>query len=575
MTKILIIDDEELIRKRLKKILELDDFNVFTAENGKRGLETYIEQKPDIILLDIKMPGMDGIEVLKNIKKQDLNHHSEVIMITGHGGVESAIDAMREGAFAYLQKPIDIDELEIDIQNAIKKLKMHEQLDVHVLALEDRTIELEKTNMKMEGLYRKLRHDYEVAAKVFRNVIRRDDLQLKNVKYMLSSMDIFCGDLAIALPKPNGGLYAFLGDFTGHGLIAAIGAIPVTDIFYAMARVKAPLIDIILAINKKLKETLPTGLFLAACLGELDCENGIFSVWNGGNPDILILDKKNNFKTRISSTNLPLGVVSNEMLNPKLEKLEVETGDRIFMYSDGVVETFNSEGLIYGQERFEKCLLNYAPTSTDTLDVLGKELKNFRGDVEQKDDVTMMEIICTEPEVKKQKADIQSLNKKGWHFSFEIQAETLRSVDSLANLFTKIKDDEVLSSHKENIYLILSELYTNALDYGVLHIDPGLKKSILGFETYFQERFSRLNHISDGWIKMAIAYEPEHGPDESGIFMVRMEDSGEGFDYMKKLPKLEENPAFGGRGIPLLKSLCKNVRYCGKGNCVEIEYEVD
>jgi len=573
MITILIIDDEELIRKRLKKILELDDFNVITAENGKRGIERFIEDKPDIILLDIKMPGMDGIEVLKNIKKQNVDHHSEVIMITGHGGVESAIDAMREGAFAYLQKPIDIDELEIDIQNAIKKLKMHEQLDSHVLELEARTIELEKTNMEMEGLYRKLRRDYEIAAKVFRNVIRRDDLQLKNVKYMLSSMDIFCGDLAVALPKSGGGLYAFLGDFTGHGLIAALGAIPVTDIFYGKARVNAPIIDTILAINKKLKETLPTGLFLAACLGELDYESGIFSIFNGGNPDILILDSKNNLKTKVSSNNLPLGVVDNEMLKPKLEKIKVETGDRIFMYSDGVVETFNSEGDIYGQERFEKCLLKFAHTNSDTLEILKEELNNFRGNVEQKDDVTMMEVICTEHAENKERIDFKSSPKKGWHFSFEIQAETLRSVDSLANLFAKIKEDENLSSHKENIYLILSELYTNALDYGVLHIDPGLKKSIEGFEIYFQERFKRLNEISDGWIKMNIAYEPDTD-DSPGIFVVRMEDSGEGFDYFKKLPKLEENPAFGGRGIPLLRSLCKNVRYCGKGNCVEIEYDV-
>jgi DNA-binding response OmpR family regulator len=572
MIKILIIDDEELIRKRLKKILELDDFDVITAENGKIGIQNFVDQKPDIVLLDIKMPGLDGIEVLDLIQEKK-KHHAEVIMITGHGGVESAIQAMRKGAFAYLQKPIDIDELEIDIQNAIKKLDMHKQLDSHVVALEERTAELEKTNIKMEGLYRKLRHDYEVAAKVFRKVIRRDDLQLKNVTYMLSSMDIFCGDLAITLPKPDGGLYAFLGDFTGHGLIAAIGAIPVTDIFYAMARVNAPILDIVLAINKKLKETLPTGLFLAACIGELDSDNRTLSIWNGGNPDVLILDTKNNFKTRVQSKNLPLGVVDNKMMNPKIETLEMNVGDRIFMYSDGVIETFNSNGEIFGQERFETFLLNYAPMNLETLDAIRKELSNFRGEASQRDDITMMEVVCIEPDIRTNQNRFKALPKTGWHLSFEIQADTLRSVDSLTNLFAKIKDDQKLNKHKENIFLILSELYTNALDYGVLKIDPGLKKSIEGFELYFKERFERLNNILDGWIKINIAYEPDDK--EAGLFVVRMEDSGNGFDYLRQLPKLEENPAFGGRGIPLMQSVCKTLRYCGKGNCVEVEYDVD
>jgi serine phosphatase RsbU (regulator of sigma subunit) len=518
------------------------------------------------------MPGLDGIEVLDLIQEKK-KHHAEVIMITGHGGVESAIQAMRKGAFAYLQKPIDIDELEIDIQNAIKKLDMHKQLDSHVVALEERTAELEKTNIKMEGLYRKLRHDYEVAAKVFRKVIRRDDLQLKNVTYMLSSMDIFCGDLAITLPKPDGGLYAFLGDFTGHGLIAAIGAIPVTDIFYAMARVNAPILDIVLAINKKLKETLPTGLFLAACIGELDSDNRTLSIWNGGNPDVLILDAKNNFKTRVQSKNLPLGVVDNKMMNPKIETLEMNVGDRIFMYSDGVIETFNSNGEIFGQERFETFLLNYAPMNLETLDAIRKELSNFRGEASQRDDITMMEVVCIEPDIRTNQNRFKALPKTGWHLSFEIQADTLRSVDSLTNLFAKIKDDQKLNKHKENIFLILSELYTNALDYGVLKIDPGLKKSIEGFELYFKERFERLNNILDGWIKINIAYEPDDK--EAGLFVVRMEDSGNGFDYLRQLPKLEENPAFGGRGIPLMQSVCKTLRYCGKGNCVEVEYDVD
>ena len=111
MFKILIVDDEKIIRERLKKLLELDGYSTTIADDGTDGLNIYNEWQPDVVLLDVKMPGMSGIDVLKKIKEDST--HTEVIIITGHGDINSAIQALREGAFSYLQKPLDYDELEI------------------------------------------------------------------------------------------------------------------------------------------------------------------------------------------------------------------------------------------------------------------------------------------------------------------------------------------------------------------------------------------------------------------------------------------------------------------------------
>jgi len=144
MAKILVIDDEKIIRERLTSLLKMDDYETFTAENGRKGLEIFDKEKPEIVLVDIKMPGMDGIEVLKKIKEE--SKETEVIIITGHGGVDSAIKAMREGAFSYIQKPIEYDELEIDIARASEKQDMQRRLDKYVHNLEkvveERTREL-------------------------------------------------------------------------------------------------------------------------------------------------------------------------------------------------------------------------------------------------------------------------------------------------------------------------------------------------------------------------------------------------------------------------------------------------
>lgn len=130
MAKILVIDDDKIIRERLEKLLNLEGYQVFIAEGGRRGLDIFRKEKPDIVLLDLKMPGMDGIEVLKEIKKgPKKSTGAEVIMITGHGAVESAIEALKIGAFEYIQKPIEFDELEIQIKKALEKQQMQRKID--------------------------------------------------------------------------------------------------------------------------------------------------------------------------------------------------------------------------------------------------------------------------------------------------------------------------------------------------------------------------------------------------------------------------------------------------------------
>ncbi|MBF0387258.1 MAG: response regulator [Candidatus Omnitrophica bacterium] len=126
MTKIMVVDDEEMLRDRLKSLLELDDYEVVTADSGLHGLETYQKETPDIIVSDIRMPGMDGIEFLKKIK--ELKTDVEVIMLTGHGGLESAIEAMKIGAFDYMNKPVNFDELSVNITRALEKRKLIHQL---------------------------------------------------------------------------------------------------------------------------------------------------------------------------------------------------------------------------------------------------------------------------------------------------------------------------------------------------------------------------------------------------------------------------------------------------------------
>lgn len=148
MARILVIDDEKIIRERLRNNLVLDDYEVSIAADGRKGLTLFDRELPQIVLVDMKMPGIDGIDVLRSIKKKSKN--TEVIIITGHGGIETAIEALREGAFSYIQKPIEYDELLIDIEKALQKQEMQRELDKHVRDLEAKTRELEASNEELK-----------------------------------------------------------------------------------------------------------------------------------------------------------------------------------------------------------------------------------------------------------------------------------------------------------------------------------------------------------------------------------------------------------------------------------------
>lgn len=119
MAKILVIDDERNIRSTLKDILEFEKHTVDVAETGIKGLEMLKGNSYDLIFSDIKMPEMDGIEVLSKIK--EANIEAPVVMISGHGNIETAVECIKKGAFDFIEKPIDLNRLLITVRNALEK----------------------------------------------------------------------------------------------------------------------------------------------------------------------------------------------------------------------------------------------------------------------------------------------------------------------------------------------------------------------------------------------------------------------------------------------------------------------
>src|SRR4030043_831620 len=119
MANILVIDDEKSIRSTLKDILEHEGFNIEVASNGPEAIEIFSKSQFDAVPCEIKMPGMDGIEVLEKI--QSITNEVPVIMISGHGTIDTAVEAIKKGAYDFIEKPPDLNRLLITIRNAMDK----------------------------------------------------------------------------------------------------------------------------------------------------------------------------------------------------------------------------------------------------------------------------------------------------------------------------------------------------------------------------------------------------------------------------------------------------------------------
>jgi len=420
-----------------------------------------------------------------------------------------------------------------------------------------------------EEFLNKLKYEYNVASTILSKVMKQTKQDFPHVKFLRRSMEIACGDLALAFDKPSGGVYIFMGDFTGHGLAAAIGAIPVVDILIEMTSKNSSIDEILHTLNLKIKNTMPTGKFLAATLFEYSFATGILKVWNGGNPDVIIVDAKG-VKKRFPSTHLPLGVLDYGRDEFIPEEFQTIPNDRVYSFSDGIIETFNANEEMLGIERFEH-ILTHIKNPEESILHISREIDSFRGDIYQQDDVTLVELTCVKgvDVIFKPIKDMYH-NYEGWKINLKLDAAHLRQNPGIPELLIQsIENDVILLAHKESIFIIMQEMVSNALDYGLLKLDPDLKKSLDGYDAFFTQRLQALHDLQSGWIEIFLEYRPSA---QYSDVVIQVEDSGLGFNYPEILENLKNNLSFSGRGLALIKSLSHEIIFMHSGNCIRAIY---
>lgn len=405
--KALVVDDVLSNRLTLKGLLEDNGFITYVAENGLKGVELFKSINPDIVLMDIMMPVMDGYEATRLIKDYAGEHFVPVIVLTVLNEPEDMAQAIDCGADDFISKPVHGLILKSKLIAMERLRQLYHNQNIQNLKLKAAIEEIERAKQQLE-IYSgdlevfnsKMRQEHDAASNLFQKVIQLNEQKCVNVQHIILPLETFSGDIVLSRAKPSGGFYILLGDFAGHGLLAAIGAIPVSELFNSMADRDEPISNFIPEINIKLKQLLPASVFLCACIVELSFDQQSISVWNGGVPGVLIVGKNGCIKHKITSSNLPLGILPNDRISCNLESVSFDPEDHIYMFSDGVTEVFNSDNEMYGQERLEnnfyrdgQCDSEYSPDRI--LDKIRNNINAFGGKIGQRDDVTMVQVKCS------------------------------------------------------------------------------------------------------------------------------------------------------------------------------------
>jgi anti-sigma regulatory factor (Ser/Thr protein kinase) len=274
----------------------------------------------------------------------------------------------------------------------------------------------------------------------------------------------------------------------------------------------------------------------------------------------------------VSSRHLPLGILAPDDFNTDLHVLEMLKGDRLLFCSDGISEALNSDGEMFGEERMILAIEN-AEDDEEIFKDIQDAVINFMGDSERDDDITLVEVkMIGDFELQGPSGEYGNALQGGpqdWSMQYELGPKTLRDFNPLPLMLHIVMEVPGLRPYNGQIYTILAELFSNAMEHGVLGLKSDLKATAAGFIEYYENRTNSLETLDSGYVRFKFTHAPTK---EGGVLTILLEDSGKGFDIRDKLNVQIKRGGYSGRGVPLIRSLCDSVEYKGHGNAVEVTY---
>lgn len=378
--KILVVDDEPdlqmLMMQKFRHKVRSKEYEFMFAENGRDALDK-ISENGDIslVLSDINMPKMDGLTLLNELQELQRND-LKAIMVSAYGDMENIRTAMNRGAYDFVTKPIDFNDLETTIEKTLKEISRIQQ------------------SKEMEEQLSSLNYDLDMAARIQQKILKQDfpvyqdDERFDVYAHMIAAKHVG-GDFYDFFKVDDDKLVFFIGDVSGKGMPASIYMAVCRTMLKSIGSEVLNPAECITKVNNMLIPESDITTFVTVFYGIIDLKNGELSYCNGGHNLPYLVSKDGTVKEMSDVGGLLLGKFENAEYD--MSTVQLEPGDSIVTFTDGVTEAENDSGGFFDEERVITYLEKSASKELNPLvKGLFLEVMKFAGTAPQSDDITVL-----------------------------------------------------------------------------------------------------------------------------------------------------------------------------------------
>jgi sigma-B regulation protein RsbU (phosphoserine phosphatase) len=368
--EILIVDDKPANLKLLSQVLAGQGYRVRAASSGRHALESVRISPPNLILLDIKMPDMNGYEVCETLKHDDLTRDTPVIFISALDDVREKVRGFRAGGVDYITKPFQVDEV-------IARVETH-------LGLRRLQKQLQDNNQRMAS-------ELHLAALTQANFMPRELPQPDGWKISATLIPALetSGDFYDVFDLPGGLLGILVADVVDKGVAAALFMVLAWSLVRESAgqhpENPAKIFEI---VNQKILAIMDRLVYVTIFLGILDVKTGQLTYANAGHPPPLLCRSKDMLEY-LARTGIPLGISEEHSWNQA--KAQINQGDTLVLYTDGIIEACDPTDAFYGLDCLKASIQQHMPQGVDEIQkAILADLNKFLGGKSPQDDVALV-----------------------------------------------------------------------------------------------------------------------------------------------------------------------------------------
>lgn len=369
--KILLVDDTPANLEVLCELLRAHNYKIFMADSGPQALKIVERAQPDLILLDVMMPGMDGYEVCKKLKSNPNTEPIPVIFITANDQTEGLVASFEAGGGDYIPKPFRDAEVVMRVRNALYSKYLFDQNLAYQQKMENELQTAHDLQMGFMPTANPQLPGYDIAGRCMPAEQVGGDL------YQYFEQD---GILSLSL-----------ADVTGHAMAAAIPVVLFKGLLESHMELGLTLSELFAKLNQLLHRILNDRTFVCFTMGQLDASSRTLYLLNCGCPYPLHYRARDGQISELKSENYPLGIRLDTDYAPL--EIHLESGDRVIFQSDGVIETINEQEELFGEERLIAILSRGCADGRKAealLDLIVDEVRTFSDTVSQGDDQTLV-----------------------------------------------------------------------------------------------------------------------------------------------------------------------------------------